>query len=429
MKSFRICLLLGFVLIFLLVSGCQDKATNSEASEITGTIEVEFEELYNNNIIPDSLIISVGNSNKTNYFTYKHLQSQMELYINIDFDAQTESTINTTLYWGDSNRSAYSKFRIDENNFIGNLKAKYYHQNVILTLDTNPARSVAVSDFYNFTALDKFFKEYKIENVEAIADQYCNTPMNFLMEHGILWHLLDENMIPVYPYPFGNYYNPVLTCNNAFGFYDQYIKTDNQDYLAWFYVNADWIIDYKDSDSFLKYAFENTHETVTLPFGWTSAMAQGQALALMCIAYHNSRDEKYLQAADEFFVTMHTNNATSWNFYIDDEDYLWYEEYPSSDFCHVLNGKLFATWGLWEYYCITRDNDALRLFQGSIASVIDHYPLWDIDGVDGSRYCKHTNTVSSYHWIHKAQLMEYYNMFNINEFKIFHDTITNQRNK
>jgi len=124
---------------------------------------------------------------------------------------------------------------------------------------------------------------------------------------------------------------------------------------------------------------------------------------------------------------MHTNNESAWNVYIDDEDYLWYEEYPSADFCHVLNGKLFGMWGLWEYYCITRNSDALELLQGGIASVLDHYPLWDIDGIDGSHYCCHTTTITNYHEVHKLQLAAYRDMFNIEEFDIILNTFTNQR--
>lgn len=430
MKSCIKFLLLSIVMVLGMV-GCQDDPVKIEQNIVNNLIEVNLEELYQNNIEADSLTLILSGDNVDFTQTFTPLEGLMNVELVFPAEFGIYLTLEANLYYDELSKTAYSKYWIDEENnatAVGKLRASYYHQNVILKLDTNLAESVEVSDFYNYNALDHFFKEYQIENVEAIADEYCNTPMNFLMEHGVLWDMLDENMIPVYEYPFGSYHNPVLTCNNAFGCYDQYIKTNNEEYLDWFYLNVEWIINYKDSDSYLRYEFENTHETATLPIGWTSAMAQGEALALMSIAYHNSGDNRYLQAADEFFTTMHTNVGTIWNLYIDEEDYLWFEEYPSEDFCHVLNGKLFAMWGLWEYYCITRNSDALRLLQGSIASVLDHYPLWDMDGQDGSRYCKHTNILSDYHWIHLAQFMEYRNMFNISEFEIAHDTFTNQRN-
>lgn len=426
---FRLALFI--VIIMLVMVACENDPVKANTINVNNSITVNFEDLYQNNINTDSLIVTLSGDDLDDTFSFTDLASSQKLEFAFSTELGENLTIGITLYFNESVKSTYSQYWINKDNEdgrVGELTATYYHGNIILKLDTNPLEEVTATDFYNYTVLDKFFKEYKIENVDAIADEFCTTPMKFLTEHRVLYEILDENMIPVVQYPFGAYYNPVATCSNAFGCYDQYINTNNQEFLDWFYINADWIIDYKDSDSLLRYEFDFTHETVSLQAGWTSAMAQGQALALMCIAYHNCGDTKYLHAADDFFVTMHTNTESAWNVYIDDEDYLWYEEYPSEDFCHVLNGKLFGMWGLWDYYCITRNPDALRLLQGGIASILDNYPLWDVDGVDGSHYCCHTTSISSYHRIHKLQFAAYRDMFNIEEFDTIINTFTNARN-
>ena len=415
------------ITLVLFLPACQDKSTSNENDYDTSTLTVNLEDLYNNNIEVDSLIITIRGDNTDYKFTSRDISYIMLLDINLDRETKNDLLIEASLYWDTFSKSAYSKFRFSNDKCAGYLKAIYYHQNVILKLDTNPAFNVTESDFYNFNALDHFFKEHKIVDPETKADAYINSPMKFMIDHPILYSILDENNIPFMPYDFGDYYNPVFTCNNAFGCYDEYLRSGDQMYLDWFYDNVDWLIDYKDSNSLLRYEFEFPHETITLNVGWTSAMAQGQALAALSMAYHVSEDEKYLQAAHEFFVTMYSNIGTDWNLYIDSEDYLWYEEYPSQDFCHVLNGKLFGMWGLWDYYCITRNEDALHLLQGGIASILDNYPLWDVDGVDGSHYCCHTGKVSTYHRIHKLQLEAYRDMFDIQEFDIIFDTFTNQR--
>lgn len=418
------------LLVLLLLFACEENSVKEEETVANNILEYDFSDMLEANISVDSLFIQIKGSEVLLRQTFTDLEAIGTLNLAISIDSDQNLTLKAILYYNSNFRDCYTIYHCSSEEsslVIGKIKADYYHQNIILTIQNIPDTEVLVADLYNLSVLDYFFKEYHIDNIDAKADVYSATPMNFLMEHGIQWSILDENMIPVVHYPYGDYYNSVTTCNNAFGCYDQYTKTGNEDYLEMFYANVEWIINYRDDASFLRYEFDFTHETVTLTEGWTSAMAQGQALALMSIAYHNSGNDRYLQAANEFFVTMHTNNSECWNVYIDENDYLWYEEYPSSDFCHVLNGKLFSMWGLWEYYCISRNDDAKRLLQGAIASILDHYPIWDIDGVDGSRYCKHKTTVSSYHWIHKAQIEEYRDMFDIPEFDVFLKTITNQQ--
>ncbi len=428
MKSLFKILVLTIILLLAFV-GCEEDPVKSNKNPVVNRLEVYLEELYQNEIAVDSLQISLTGDNIDYTKNFTNLESFMTLELNYSSELVKNIKITATLFYNENEKTAYSEYTLSEKNFvIGELRAIYYHQNVILKLNTNPIDEVFVSDFYDYNALDHFFKEYKIENVDAIADAYLATPMLYMYKHRVLYELFDENSVPLAHYSIGDYYNPVFTCNNAFACFHQYIETGNEEFLEWFYSNTDWLLENRDSNGLLRYEFAWHHETADLPLGWTSAMAQGQALAAACMAYHNSGDDKYLQAAHDFFLPMHTNIGTDWNFYIDEEDYLWYEEYPSSDFCHVLNGKLFGMWGLWDYYCLTRDKDALRLFQGAIASILDNYPIWDIDGQDGSRYCLHTSVITDYHRIHKKQLIAYRDMFDINEFDIILNTYTNERN-
>jgi len=298
----------------------------------------------------------------------------------------------------------------------GKLEAIDGYVKIILKLDTNPADSIYFENFKNLNLKAHYFKQYEISNAQNIAEAYTQTPMNYFVKHIINYDILDENMIPIIEYDFGSFRNPVSTAHNAFACYKEYIDTGNPEYLEWFYANVDWLIDYKDENGYLRYEFDWYHYYGLMEAGWVSAMAQGEALSAVCMAYHASDDEKYLHAAELFFHTMYTNNDQLWCFGIDDEDYLWYEEYPNEDFCHVLNGKLFGMWGLWNYYCITEDEFALALFQGGLASVFDNYPIWNFVGSDGSRYCKHENSCSNYHPIHLDELRKYRDFFGIEEF-------------
>ncbi len=417
------------VVILIALIGCSNESTKTQYIEDDSTesyLLISFDEMYGNYVYPDSLRLDLSFNGLDQCYVFTNLNEYALVIDSLEVNSVVD--MKATLYFDDMRKTTYSQFTKSTGSIIGSLTSRYYHDNVILKLDTNQAVHVHPSDFYDFTVFDKFFKQYHIENAEALADAYLATPMKFMTDNHT-YSNVDENNIPLTEYTPGVWsYNPVFTCNNAFGHHDDYLETGNEESLAKFYDNVDWLLENKDDDAFLRYEFEFQHGPVPLELGWTSAMAQGQALAAVCMAYHTSGDEKYLQAAHEFYATMHTNVGETWNVYIDEEDYLWFEEYPNPDFCHVLNGKLFGMWGLWDYYCITKNEDALVLLQGGIASILDNYPIWNIDGVDGSRYCKHTTTISTYHRIHKLQLAAYRDMFNIDEFDVVLNTFTNQRN-
>ena len=151
-------------------------------------------------------------------------------------------------------------------------------------------------------------------------------------------------------------------------------------------------------------------------------MAQGQALSTVSIAYHITNDIKYLNAAHKLFSTLYKNSETYWCIYLDNNYYYWIEEYPSQYACHVLNGFLVALWGLWDYYVVSNDENALVLFKASIKTFVDNYANWDA-GINKSYYCKHgidTNVEATpaYHLFHIQQIIGILNWFPIPELEI-----------
>jgi hypothetical protein len=222
-------------------------------------------------------------------------------------------------------------------------------------------------------------------------------------------------MVPLVQYDFGEYYNPVTTSQTAMAFYDSYIENNSeQDYVG-FINNADWLVNHMDENGYLRYSFEWTHCGCNLTDDWISAMAQGQALAVMCMAYHQTNDAVYLTAAEMLFSTLNSNRGDYWCVGIDSADYLWLEEYPNEDFCHVLNGTLFALWGIWDYYCLTENQIALEMFEGVLRSVLDHYPAWNFSDSPTTKYCWHNFNNAHYDLIHKKQINALRDFFGLEE--------------
>ena len=66
--------------------------------------------------------------------------------------------------------------------------------------------------------------------------------------------------------------------------------------------------------------------------------------------------------------------------YKDKEGFVWYEEYPSleNEPPHVLNGFIFALFGLYDYYKATESEEALELFNQGIKTLKEKINLWDM---------------------------------------------------
>lgn len=255
-----------------------------------------------------------------------------------------------------------------------------------------------------------------LARIDSIASLYASKGMPGFYPHEV-WDTLDSNMVPIVQYPFGNHYNPVTIAHTAMAFYDRYLKTGEVNSKIRFLNNINWLMR-NQKNYYFRYEFKHRHASAPpMNRGWISAMAQGEGLGVLCVAFHATGDYKYLNCAKHIFRTLYNNTDSLWCFGIDNKGYYWLEEYPTEDFCHVLNGMLYALWGIWDYYVVTRDQFALTLFKAGIRTISDQYPTWKNRKLGWSFYCWHRPMYASYHQIHLTQLRTYADFFDIPEFR------------
>ncbi len=298
-------------------------------------------------------------------------------------------------------------------------------EKLILIVNWHPDVTLKTTDFYNFSISRQqhHLKLYRdLNEPTVLAENYRVNRMPWFFPCEVDSSILDSNLIPIKHYYFGDYRNPVTICCTAFGFYQDYLDTGAEIDYKGFLNNVDWLLTKHDANYYLHYDFDWYHyPALVFNKGWISAMAQGGALGAASMAWFLTADTKYLPAAVGFFTTLYHNSNSFWCIGVDPEDYYWLEEYPNPDFCHVLNGMLFALWGLWDYYVISADDFALTLFQAGLKTIADNYPIWNVPDENLSYYCLHHTAHASYHQIHLQQLELYAAFFDIPEFR---DAIT-----
>ncbi|HLX84998.1 MAG TPA: D-glucuronyl C5-epimerase family protein [Terriglobales bacterium] len=140
---------------------------------------------------------------------------------------------------------------------------------------------------------------------------------------------------------------------------------------------------------------------------WYSGLAQGQGVSLLLRAHAHSGDAKYQRAADEAFAALRRPIAEGGVLFEDTEKNLWIEEYLVDPPTHILNGFMWALWGVFDYHLATGDPDAKVIFDRGVRTLLRNLPrydtgYWSLYEQSGTRL----KMLSSpfYHQLHVVQL-------------------------
>ena len=163
---------------------------------------------------------------------------------------------------------------------------------------------------------------------------------------------------------------------------------------------------------------------------WVSGMAQGEALSAYIRLAHLTGRDYYRNHADRVFQTLRADRGTPaaarpWATMIDSSGYYWIEEWPRPVPGHTLNGKLFAMFGLYEYWLVTGNREARRLFEAACTTIKDY--IWQYRVPDDiSYYClEHKAQNDKYHQIHIEELLNLHRVTGEKTFREAAETFKN----
>ncbi|MCO4276556.1 D-glucuronyl C5-epimerase family protein [Pseudarthrobacter sp. HLT3-5] len=149
---------------------------------------------------------------------------------------------------------------------------------------------------------------------------------------------------------------------------------------------------------------------------WYSAMSQGQVLSAVARLYELDPRDEYLEFARKVYQSFlnlpdDQNPDAPWVVDIDSEGFLWLDEYPypGQGKC-VINGHLFAAWGLYDYWRVFGSNDALKLANAALATTKRY--IWKSRNPGWSSHYDMTVffLIRNYHQTHISQMETTYNL-------------------
>ena len=90
-------------------------------------------------------------------------------------------------------------------------------------------------------------------------------------------------------------------------------------------------------------------------------MCQGQAISVLIWAYHVTRDQKYLTAAEATLGPFQKQVAEGGVLTVFMDRYDWYEEYLTNPSTFILNGFMYSLIGLYDLQNISPENVIVQL--------------------------------------------------------------------
>lgn len=197
----------------------------------------------------------------------------------------------------------------------------------------------------------------------------------------------------------------VATAQYGLGCFERWLAGDGEQWLHAALAAGKHLVSIQESDGRWLMTKPFPH-TFPLPAPWASGITQGEGASLL-VRLHGETGEPELAAAARLALLPLWIPQAQGGLSGQLEGLPWPEEYPTTPQSHVLNGAIFALWGMRDVAVGLGDDEASRQFEvgvNSLAANLAHY-----DAGYWSYYSLFPHPVrnpasSFYHALHVSQL-------------------------
>ena len=208
----------------------------------------------------------------------------------------------------------------------------------------------------------------------------------------------------------GLQYNPIAIAQWGLANYNRFCKTADDVRLQKTLKSADWLAANLEQNPCGLWVWNHHFDwdyRETLQAPWYSGLAQGQGVSLLLRAYAQTGNEKYQQAAEQAFVSLTQPIAQGGVLFEDEDENLWIEEYLVDPPTHILNGFMWALWGVFDFWLNRADRSANEIFDHGAETLLHNLArfdtgYWSLYEQSGT----HLKMLASpfYHRLHVVQL-------------------------
>jgi hypothetical protein len=222
----------------------------------------------------------------------------------------------------------------------------------------------------------------------------------------------DQNGIPLLDYrgKLGLQYNPIAIAQYGLGNYNLFRRAGDLERRGKFLRVADWLVANLEQNPFGLWVWNHHFDweyRTPLKAPWYSGLAQGQGISVLVRAYQETQEVIYLDAAGRAFAPFLKTVDQGGVVCSDGDGRTWFEEYIVFPPTHILNGFIWASWGVYDYFLATGEQVVRELFNQAIetlAANLQRYDagFWSLYEQSGTRLRMLASPF--YHHLHIVQL-------------------------
>ncbi len=194
----------------------------------------------------------------------------------------------------------------------------------------------------------------------------------------------DAEGIPLLDYHgnIGQQYNPIAITQWGLGNHNLHTRSGSTYALGKFLKASDWLCQRLEQNSRGIHVWNHNFDwdyRQRLRAPWYSGLAQGQGISLLVRAHSETGNKKYLDAATLAFRSFLADTESGGVSFEDNEKNVWFEEYIVSPPTHILNGFIWAAWGVYDYFLATGSRQAMSLFGAAVKTLYDNLRRYDLE--------------------------------------------------
>jgi len=231
----------------------------------------------------------------------------------------------------------------------------------------------------------------------------------------------DDAGIPMLDYrgKIGPQYNPIAIAQWGLANFNRYVSARDATAEKKFLSASDWLRDNLERNSanipVWQHHFDwDYRDTLRAP--WYSGLAQGQGISLLLRAAAASGKNDYLDAARSAFESLSRTSAEGGVLFVDEFQDVWIEEYIVTPPTHILNGFIWAVWGVYDYSLTFPTSQARDLFNRCVETLTKNLArydngFWSLYEQSGTRLPMVASRF--YHQLHIVQLRVMHQLTNL----------------
>ena len=272
-----------------------------------------------------------------------------------------------------------------------------------------------------------FWHEKPAINSQARFDQLGPYYMTFGQKSDYQG-VFDQQGVPMLDYhgQIGRQYNPIAIAQYGLAHYNLMHDSNSvftpprcgasrlggveSDHRQIFLRQANWLVDNLEPNQQGLFVWQHHFDfeyRQLLRAPWASALAQGQGVSVLVRAWQATGQAVYLEKAKLAFLALTKPIRQGGLQDIDHQGGIWLEEYLVSPTTHILNGFIWALWGVYDFWLATKDEAAKDLFADCVITLIKNLSRYDMgfwSRYDLSKQAMAMLASPFYHRLHLVQL-------------------------